>query len=359
MAKIAFGMGVAFGVQSDFGSVNTTIRDLTGSLTTASGIVLGDGETGIGNTGIDIGFGNEKRATPDVSGSFTKQFHTFLRETIETFDFTMQLKGLGPAGQSGLASATPTDTDANIATNFPGLNALFRACGLSGSAWGSGVGHQLIPAAVLPITAKLWFGTSTTTVAVVLRDLVADLDLVFTPGEVCLATFKMRGNFHSRSKSETFPTFTYGLQTSISAPTIESVAHSWGIGAAARGFSEGTIAITNGLDDVPDSNQATGKIPDQTEREITADWSLYLDDGDESYDFDRVGASTATTDDMGFTVGTPMVDNTSEVKAFRIGFSNPDHLSAEPIKIGGRAGAKVSARATGTSVNSEFTLTFL
>lgn len=359
MAKITFGMGVAFGVQSDFGSVNTTIRDLTGSIGTANGVVLGDGESGIGNTGIDIGFGNEKRANPDVSGSFTKQFHTFLRETIEKFEFTMQLKGLGPAGQSGLASATPTDADADISANFPGLYALLRSCGLSGTNWGSGAGYILTPASVLPITAKLWFGTSTTTVAVVLRDLVSDVDLVFTPGEVCLATFKLRGNPHSRNKSETFPTISYGLQSSISAPTIESVAHSWGISAAARGFSEGTIAITNGLDDVPDSNQATGTIPDQTEREITADWSLYLDGGDESYDFDRVSATTATTDDMGFTVGTPMVNASSEVKAFRIAFSNPDHIAAEPIKIGGRAGAKVSARATGTSANSEFSLLFL
>ena len=56
------GLAIAVGVQSDFETINDTIRDLAGVIDETDGCVLGDRESGDADSGI---------SSPDLAGVYT------------------------------------------------------------------------------------------------------------------------------------------------------------------------------------------------------------------------------------------------------------------------------------------------
>ena len=96
---VNFGLGVAVGSQgSGLGTVNGTIAALTGALTLANGLVLGDPSGGAGETGISISVSRDERDAVDVTGSYTRQPGTFLLES-GTVTIVCALRGAGSAAK--------------------------------------------------------------------------------------------------------------------------------------------------------------------------------------------------------------------------------------------------------------------
>lgn len=358
MAEVTSGFGVAAGSQSGFGTINATVQGLTGALGISNGIILGDAGSGVGESGIELALSRASRDLAAVSGSYTKQFPTFLRRDLDKLTITLQLKGSGTVALSGLAANPPVDADMSLATNYPGLDALLKAAGLTGGAWGAGVGHSYVPAAVVPATIKVWAGIGSNSVAYVFQDCVCKMTVDFTPGDVALATFEISGTVVSATGGTTFPTFTFGHLSTISAPVVQNVAHSFGIGAAARDFSELSITVDSLIETFPASNSSTGERQRQTGRTITAEGIINRDTGDDDYEDTRMAATTATTDDLTFTVGSAATAG-AEVKAFAVFFNNPNVTKLEPTTVGSASAASVALEATATSANAEFELRFI
>lgn len=350
MAEIDWGIGLAAKVQAATGTPEVFATG--GSLALADGIVLGDAGSGIGESGIEFALERVEKAIAPVTGSFTAQFPSFTRQDVAKLTITVQAKG------SGRTASNPTvDADFAMATHYPGLDALLRASGLSGSAWGSGVGHSYVPASAAGCTIKLWVGTSTSGVLYVIYDCTAKLTMEITPGDVALWKFEIAGTVSSVDATITTPSFAYGTVASVSAPVVESAAHSFGISAAARGFSDMSITLDNLIEDVPDSNAVGGVRKRQTGRDVLLTATLFADSGDEDYEDSRLAATSATTDDLVFVVGSATAIS-SAAKSWRVNFNNPNVRKNEVAKLGPSVARSIELQATATSANAEFELIF-
>ena len=86
MADEAFQIGIAVGLQSAFGAINGTIRDLGVTLSSTDGIILGDKEAGDFESGISIpNFVKAVREVADVAGSLTPSApaHLFVTQALQ------------------------------------------------------------------------------------------------------------------------------------------------------------------------------------------------------------------------------------------------------------------------------------
>jgi hypothetical protein len=351
MAQITWGIGLAAKVQAVDGTPEVFATG--GALTLAAdGIVLGDAGSGIGESGIDFALERIDSAVAPITSSFTAQFPSFVRREVAKLSITVQAKG------SGRTSSNPTvDADFDVSTHYPGLNALLRSAGLTGSAWGTGVGHSYVPASAANITVKIWVGTGTGAVLYIIYDCTAKLTMALTPGEIALWTFEIEGTLSSHDATVTLPTFAYSTVSTTSAPVLASAAHSFGIGAAARGFSDMTITLDNRIEEVPDSNAVGGITKRQTARDVSLSATLYADTGDEDYEDTLLAATVATTDDVTFVVGAATAISSAAVD-WRINFNNPNLKSQEVAKLGPSVARTIELQATATSANAEFELIF-
>ena len=341
MGEVTFNIAAAFGVQSVLGTADATIAALTTSVDETDGLVLGDPESGIGESGIDFAIARSLREKADVSPSFTKQPSDFIGESIETFEISWALKGNG-------ATATPS---AGEAIPDPGIDALLQACGLTG-ANGTAPDYVYTPAASQIITAKVWVNG----MAWVVKDIVGSLSIDFPPGSVAVATATLAGVIDSFAV-EAIPTLDFGNQGTLSAPSVAEVGHNWGISAASRGFSTATLGIDSGTQDVPDSNAEAGNRTRQTSRTITMEATIFGDDGDIDFERAELVRTTAPTEPQTFTVGTP-AGAADTINAITVLLANPETRSAKPNKLGASYAIDVSLVAVDESANGEFTLTF-
>lgn len=342
MAEITRQIGVALGSQSVQGTADPTIAALAGALTEANGIVLGDPSSGEGESGIAYDFERGFSEKADVSGSFTKQASDFLSEDLVTFSIAIPLKGAG--------TGTPT-LDSHY-TPAAGILALWRALGWTGAGWGGGTGWAFTPGPTQHVTAKLWESG----LAWVIKDLTATrCSIKLTPKEVAVATFELAGIVDSFA-SAAFPTFNYGVQASLSAPAVKNAGHNWGISAALRGFTEGTLTIDNESEEIPDSNAATGSRVRQTGREIRFEGTILADSGNASFERAELVRTSAPTELQTFTIGTA---GASVANALRFRLLTPELQKLSPAKIGSSLGWKASLRAVAASANAEAEIIYL
>lgn len=349
MAYITQGALAIFGVQSGFGSVNTTIRDFTGAVGLTDGLALGDPDAGVAKSGITLALKNTKATPSIVASSFTQQFAARLSTDISKFTFQMPIGGKRTA-----AGGTPADGDADFSATQPGVYALWRSGGFVGGNWSGGVGWGLTVTDVLPITAKIWIGAGSNALAVVLYDLVANLSFKFDSKANLIGTWEFGGKYYSHNKSETFPTPTYGVLASVSPPVIVNAGASWG---HTRGGNSMTLRVGNALESFDDWNATTGDVTAQTGRVIDLDANIQVDTTDESYDIDRVHADAATTDDFTMQIGAAMTAG-NPANGILMQFNNPDHQEVELSESGGKWFNKIKASASAASANAEFAFIF-
>ena len=342
--QYGFLMGVAFGSQAARGTVDPTIAALTGALDESDGLVLGDPEAGEGETGLSFKLASDRRDKAVVTGSFSRSFADYIRTLVDTFDFTIPLKGAG--------TSTPSvDADYQLAA---GVEALLECAGLAGAAWAGGTGWEYTPANADVISAKLWFGDQgTNSVAVVLKDIEAsDLELTIDSGEIGKAAFSLGGTVESVAIEAT-PTFDYGLQNTVSAPSVESVGYNWGLTAAARGFETLTVSINNQTEETKDSNAAGGLVQRQTGREITATATIYAEDAAElDFEFNQLEETDiANAEQWDCLIGTA-----GEANAYEIIMPDPECTEVEPKTLANSQAWALAWIARSATANAEFSL---
>jgi len=344
------GAALAIATQSAFGTVDAGVKALSGALVNSDGIILGDRESGENDTGIVIpNFSSIVRELPIIAGSFTEQAAEFIREAVDGLAITFPLKG------NGADAGAP---DAGVAQPFAGIDELLGCAGLVGANGAAAPDYKYTPRGSIEYASiHLWLGD----LDFILQDCVVDtLSLAFDPGAVALATatFKV-GKVESWNDGVTFPTFTWGSQSSLASPVVEGVA--FAAFGQTRGFENLVITISNEIADHKDSNVAdTGIRHSQSVRPITVDGKLYVEAGDSAAEHTALVATSAPTADLSFQVGDPDVGGAeTELNAYLV---NVNNLHARDIKYG-REGTSLAveltgARATGTAGGDEFMLEY-
>ena len=360
------GLAIAVGVQADSTSINTTIRDLAGAPLVADetdGFILGDRESGDAGSGISSpSLEAIFREVAAVGASRTERADSFQKIDATGFAITFAMQG------NGADSGAPDAGAADMATLFPGYEALYEMIGLIGASGANPIveytprhpgstGGAGADGIIVHGTIKCWMGD----LAIVFEDVaVSSAVLAPTPGGdvLCTANFLVGAtDVANIDDGIAFPTLTFGAMEDIAAPIVEGVAFK--AFNQTRGFESLTITITNEINIFGDSNvDVTGERHAHARRLITVDGRLYINATDSKAAIDNLINTSAPTDDLSFQVGTAA--GASEVlNAFKIEVNN---LQAKAIKYTQIGDALVvdlaNAKATATSAGAEFKLTF-
>jgi len=348
------GVAVAVGVQgSGFGTPNSTIAALSGSLDLSDGIVLGDAESGDAQSGITIpNIVGVHREVAVIAGSFTEQADAFLKADVTGFQVAWVMQGNGQTTTNPVATG-----EAEYATTIPGLDAILQSAGLEASDGTDPTVLYKPRASTIYTTWKLWHGD----LSLVFSDcLVETLQFDLTPGGSMLCTASIAVGTYDPSTGfadgVTFPTIDYEEMASLTGPTVEGVAFaSFG---QTRGFENLSISIANTVEKFGDSNVDTsGERQSQTKRVISANGTLYVNTSDSAAAHTNLVSATAPTADLSFQLGTA-AGNAEVCNACLVQVNN---LQAKDIKynrIGTALAVELNdSKATATSAGGEFTLT--
>ncbi len=344
MAGETWQVAVAVGVQSAFGTINSTIQALSGSIASSDGIVLGDRESGDGASGITLPqYVRQQRERADVGGSFTPQASSFQRVDVQGMAIAFELKGNGATATPAVGEALP----------LAGIDALLRMSGLTGASGGSGAEYDYTPSATSTYgTIKLWDGD----VAYVFQDCIVEtLTLPCTGGEVSVASAAIRvGSLTSVTPGVTFPTLNYTTQASLSAPTMVSAGYSYGV---SRDFQSAQIDVSNSVVEIPSGNAVTGLRLSQDQRRFNIDFLTEMDSADTDFDDNEIAKAVAPTADATWRIGTA-AGAADTINGVNFAVNNIQQITNKGERAGDVRANRITGYATATSGGGEFTLTF-
>lgn len=358
MAKYDFEILAAFAPQTGEGAgeYDSTLDGITTAIygdpdTTDDGLVLGDPEAGIGESGISFGFGRRHRDKAVLAGGDTRPLSDWLAAEVRTFSFTFPFCG----NRATTTAGTPVDGDFQP---LRGVEAILNGAGLLGAAWGTGVGWSFKFGTVWPFSSLLWFGEN----RLELLDCRCNtLAITYTPGALAIATAdivvgSIKDPAAKGFSPVTFPTTVdYGPQAEVSAPVVEQIGHAW---QETRGFSELTINISRDIGDVLDSNAIDGIIKAPSGKTVTIEAVLYSDTVDKVYELDQAFATVVgDLDALAFQVGTDAAAS-SPALAHSVNFPQPELDEGEPDKLGDYQASSVNLIARHATVNEEMELIF-
>jgi hypothetical protein len=358
MAEELFdGVAFAIGVQTEFGTENTTVSDLTDSSTTdlTTGFVLGDAESGDAASGITIpNIAGVYRDVAVVAGSFTESADAFQKAEVNGLSISWVMQGNGSDGNIGAGLAEVDDT-------MPGVDAILQTVGLEptdSTTAAPAVSYTCTSTATtIYSTIKLFIADQSFTYSDCLAE---SLTIEFTPGGFAVATANFAvGTFVTADAGNdlTFPTVDYDVMASITGPVVEGVAFS--AFGQTRGFENLTVTITNTVEKFGDSNvDTTGERQSQTKRAVSVSGTLYSTTTS-NVEYANLISTTAPTADLSFQVGTAATSTADTINAFAIEVHN---LQAKDIKYN-RIGTALTvelndAKATSTTAGEEFYLIF-
>lgn len=330
----------------------------SGAFDLSNGAVLGDPSAGAGESGVSLSLGKMLSEKAVLTGSYTRGFANFVSRVVEGFQVVLPLKG------NGETTGTPVAADF---TPDVGIVSLYRAAGLVGAA--SGAQWQFTPVPTDLVTCAVMTGNDVdgggNGLQIILRDVEAkSLTFDFTPGETATATFDLGGVFDSLNQTGTWPTipFEYGNQASLSAPAVQSVGFQWGPDTPtprAVGFSQLSLIIDLGSEDVLSSNAKGGTVPRQTDRNIKI--SATIDAASAmTYEIDQLAESLiANADPLTFQIGTAAgASQIANALAFSV--LDPELVSLEVADPMGDSQAwTLELVARSATANGEFTLDYL
>lgn len=357
--EINWSYGIAFGKQSGgLGIINGTIRELQGALVIASGLVLGDADSGEGGSGISYREARRHKEKAVVTGSFTKQASEFEAVTIEALSFAWPFSG------SRNTVTAPIDGSDFLFDADVGIDAILQAAGLVGADWGGGDGRIYTPANAAPMTVKLWTGNDgTNAVARVLMDCFVNLEIAYTPGEVPIATATIVGIEPPAAQAGGFPkleavsTFDYEEQGAVGGAIVEAVGHNWGISATVRGFEELTLSIDNELEELDDSEATGGKRQRQTGRAITLTGTIIADLDESDFELGELRRTSVPVDQLDFQVGDDGTD-TNPALAHQVVVPTPELRDASPRQYGPSLAHELELAAVSGSADAEISIIF-
>ncbi len=345
------GVTMAVGTQSAFGTINATTRDLGTTLGVADGIILGDKNSGDGESGITLpNLSAIVREVAQVTSSFTQSADAYLREAAEGLAITFPLQGNG-------ADAGAPDADA--AQPDAGIEAILGAAGLGGETGGASPDYKFIPSSSTEyVTIKVWVGD----LSFVFQDCLVDtLAIALTPGAAALITANIKvGSIPAAPVNGIGAlTLTYGTQASLASPVVEGMA--FDVFGQTRGFEDLTITIANGIEEFGDSNVATTGIrQSQKDRVITVDGRIYSLLAQSDAEHLALVDTNAPTADLTMQLGNPDVGGAeTALNAAKVSVNN---LQPKDIKYDRTGTALVvelsGAKATSTSAGTEFELEY-
>ncbi len=345
MAKFNFGAAVAFAPQTAEGTYNAALDAIGATLLDSDGLLLGDPESGVSESGLTLTLGRGKRDKAFIGTSFSRTISDFLKADVRTFTFSFPF-----CGNRADASGPPVDGDAIPLT---GIDAILEGVGLVGTAWGSGVGHSYVFGSPPPFSALVYVNGS----RFEFLDCRAQLSVLFEPTGIPIATATVEvGSIKDQIVSALPITVTYGEQATVSAPIIEAAAFTW---QDARGFNTCTLDITPAIDTLGDSNAATGQVKEQSDRETSLTMNLFGDDTvDTGYEYSQLIEPTqGNLDVASFLIGDVM-SGTDAVKAFGIDFPDPELDEMTSAALGTKASNEIKLIARGSVANNELNLIF-
>jgi len=239
------------------------------------------------------------------------------------------------------------------------IHALWTGAGLLGATGADPTWVYTPATSATYLTIKLWAGDHSW----IFQDCLANVTIDLTPGGIGVATFSFEvGSLKTQADGETFPTVTYGTQTSLSAPIVQgSGTHVWDSGAdadgAAKGLNSYSLSINNNLEKVPDSNQATGERVVLASRDITLASTVWVEAADTDFEYEELIKTTISTVTGTVQVGTVAVAD-AVINAYKIEMETPEVTSLKYNKIGDKLVAETTQTAVAASAGAEFTLTF-
>lgn len=357
MADQPFAIALAIGVQSAFGTINATIRDLAGTLDSTDGFVLGDKNSGDAESGITIpDFERIVREVAAVPSSFTESADAFLRTQVNGLAISLPTQGNGQDAGAPDADATA------LSTLLPGRDAIYKCAGHAESTGAASPDTDYDPSATtVYATIKLWIGGSTTGMSYVFKDCICEsLAWVITPEGNCIetASFKV-GALAVAADGVTFPTIDYTTQATLAAPITAGATFS--VFGQARGFNTATITLQNTIEEFGDSSvPITGLRQAQTRRQYLVDGTFYVVLADPDAAFVEHINTSPPTNDLTLQIGDPDVAGAqTELNAFLFAVNNLEAKGIKYNRIGEALTVELSGcKATGLTAGSEFKLTF-
>lgn len=321
-----------------------TITGLTTTVTTADGLVVGVGSTGDGGSGIElpeherIGLELARLSSSSVASSF-------LREQLSSLKITFPL-----AGGRNTSSNPTVDADFALSTYFPGFDAILAAGGLTGGAWGGGVGHNYLVAAPTSAAMAAFFGG----LKVTYTEVYTTLKFTLTPGEAGLVEATFSAGAVNSWGAQTLSTVTSGNQATA-PPVVQNAANAWG---ATRPYTSLEITVDGNIEKSPDSNAATGLRVASQGVDIKFKAQLYAATSDPDYERDQAILTTAPTGDMTFSIGSA-TGVSSTCNSYVVNLNNVTPDKYKPAKIGTYLGWDVDGTCNAISTAAtEFALLF-
>jgi hypothetical protein len=347
------GVALAVGAQSALGTVNGDIAALSGTIDEGDGCVLGRLDAGDAKSGITLPTHVRVGDMRAQLASYTDQPSDYLRTDVEGLSIAIAMQGNGAtvSGTPGAGECKPLAGDAGDEC----VHSLFLGAGFSG-ANGTPPVYEYTPAATPTyLTAKLWHGD----VSFVYMDCLLNMSLVLTPGGIGVVTFSFSvGALNAQADGVTFPSVTYGTQTSLSAPRVRKLAsgdiHTWG---TARGFNTYTLTVNNNPLKIPDAAQTDGFRYDLDNREIRLASNLWVEGADTDFEYEELIRDTITSTAITTQVGA-IAGGTDTANAYQIYMGTPEVERAKYNKLGTKHVVDCTLKAVAASAGAQFKLTF-
>ena len=357
MAKVTSEYAVAFAAgaegvyDSDLDAITTTLDgDVNGD---DDGLLLGDRDQGVGNTGLSISLGRKGIPKAPIGSSHSTTVDDFIALVINTLGY-----GFVFAGSRRTTTGTPQDSDFVPSVGF---GALLEAAGFAGSALGGPVGHKYVPGGIKTASGLIyWSGNRFE-----LQDILcSQFAITYTPGGLAIASTALEVGFvkdpvAAGGTTAAIPTLDYGAQLTVAAPPFTGIVATW---KNTLRINELTITIDNTIETFGDAAVVIGgEVKERGDQKILVEGKVFLDD---NADDERFPVNQLLAQDIGdvheFTFQHGTAETTGSLPAVAHNWSIPDLMLTEvtPEPIGKKAGFSFKGEAKTVTANGEATLIF-
>ena len=330
--------------QSAFGTINATIAALTDTANAANGLVVGVGDAGDAQSGITLPtFTRIGRDAARIGQS--SQADTFIRVS------PAGLKIKFPLGGARNTSSNPTvAADFNLATYWPGFDAILKASGCSGAA--DTLSHLYTATSDLTYASVgVWSGGYLD----LFKDVVVS-SLVFDspPGDAGTVEASFSTPSLVSRVLQALTTITTGNQATA-VPVVKGAGNALG---ATRPFESFTLTLTPTVEEAGDSNEtSTGRRIRQTGFDVAGKAVMYAAASDPDFEMDALEAS-APTGDMTFNIGSA-TGAAAVCKTYGVLLNNIVVRNTKKAKLGTYLGWESDFEGKAiTTAGTEFTLKF-
>jgi hypothetical protein len=347
--KFDFDIAMAFAPQTGEGSYDGTLDAISATLNTADGLLVGDANSGIAGSGLNLTVGRKSEDKAEHDGSFTRPLSDWIEAEVRSMSVAFRF--------CGNRSTLSTPTDADYAP-IRAIDAILNGAGLVGAAWASGDGWSYKFGSPNPFSGLVYYYGNRLEL---LDCKCSTLTIVYTGNGYAIATAdvivgSIKDPAAKGFATASLPTVTPGVQTSVSAPVVEGVAFTW---QEAKSCQTIELAISQDIEEFPDSNAATGLYKEQQSRETKLALSMWPDTDDKVMELDQAYADVVgDLDAISWQVGSAAGDG-QIAKAHSVSLPHPELDDTAPDRYGQKAGNEVNLFARhDTTANEELEIIF-